>query len=157
MGLGVNTMARLRIPPFRWIGSLVLLLAVLVTGGALAAWKFDALQAAAAASMNQPEPMEFVTVAVARPREHRQTATSVGTVLALQSITLRNELPGTVRQVNLAPGHIVEPGTVLVALDVSVEQAELKAQEAEAALAQTQLARVQRANQSNAVSQMEVD
>src|SRR2546425_7061436 len=35
----------------------------------------------------------------------RPTTTSVGTVLALNSITLRNELSGTVRQVMLAPGR----------------------------------------------------
>ncbi len=38
------------------------------------------------------------------------------------------------------PGQIVEAGTVLVALDVSVEEAELRAQEAQAALAETTLA-----------------
>ena len=85
--------------------------------------------------------MESVTVAVAKEIEHRQTTTSIGTVLALRSITLRNELPGTVRQVRLTPGQVVDAGMVLVALDVSVEEAELKAQEAQAALARTVLDR----------------
>ena len=40
-------------------------------------------------------------------------------------------------------GQIVEAGTVLVALDVSVEEAELQAQEAQAELAETQFARMQ--------------
>jgi membrane fusion protein (multidrug efflux system) len=62
----------------------------------------------------------------------------------MQSITLRNELPGTVRQVALEPGQIVEAGTVLVALDVAVEEAELRAQQAQAALAETVLARTRR-------------
>ena len=61
-----------------------------------------------AASANQPEPMESVTVAVAKEIEHRQTTTSIGTVLALRSITLRNELAGTVREVSLTPGQVVE-------------------------------------------------
>src|SRR5688572_21504195 len=119
------------------IASAVLLLTILGTGGGLAAWKFAALREAEAASANQPEPTESVTAAVAQERQHRPTATSIGTVLALRSITLRNELAGTVRRVNLTPGQIVEPGTVLVALDISVEESELKAQEAEAALAKT--------------------
>jgi membrane fusion protein, multidrug efflux system len=42
--------------------------------------------------------------------------------MALRSITLRNELSGTVRKVMLTPGQIVEAGTVLVALDVSVSR-----------------------------------
>ena len=83
--------------------------------------------------------------------------TSIGTVLATRSVTLRNELAGTVSQVNLTPGQIVEAGTVLVRLDVSVEAAELEAQQAQASLAQTILARSEQASQTNAVSAIEVD
>ena len=70
--------------------------------------------------------MESITVAVAREMDHRQTTTSIGTVLALRSVMLKNELAGTVREVRLTPGQIVEAGTLLVALDVSVEEAELQ-------------------------------
>jgi membrane fusion protein (multidrug efflux system) len=107
--------------------------------------------------MNQPEPMESVTAALAREVEHRQMATSIGTVLALRSITLRNELPGTVRYVSLTPGQIVNTGMVLVALDVSVEEAELKAQEAQAALARTVLDRRKNLRHDRATTQEEVD
>ena len=122
-----------------WIGSIFLVLFVLSLGIGLAAWKYESIQGDQATSAHQPEPMESVTVAVARAIDHRQTTTSIGTVLALRSVTLRNELAGTVRDVRLVPGQIVETGTLLVALDVSVEEAELKAQEAQAALAKTVL------------------
>ena len=140
-----------------WLAPTLLLLAVIATGGGLAWWKMTALKGAAAAASNQPEPVEAVMLAVAKERQHRRTSTSIGTVVALRSITLRNELAGTVRNVNLTPGQIVEAGTVLVALDVSVEEAELKAQEAEVALAQTLVERVNRAVLSRATSQMEAD
>jgi membrane fusion protein, multidrug efflux system len=140
-----------------WIGSVLLLVAVGGTGGGLAAWKYASIQQANAASARQPEPIESVTVAVAKAHEHRQTATSIGTVIALRSITLRNELPGTVRQVLFTPGQVVEGGTVLVTLDVSVEEAELKAQEAQAVVAETLLRRVQRASENRAASEAEVD
>ncbi|HET9396336.1 MAG TPA: efflux transporter periplasmic adaptor subunit, partial [Nitrospiraceae bacterium] len=140
-----------------WVGSVVLPVIVLLMGVGLAAWKYDAIQAGQAASASQPEPMETVTVALAKEIEHRQTTTSIGTVLALKSITLRNELAGTVREVRLSPGQIVEPGMVLVALDVSVEEAELKAQEAQAALAKTVLDRRQNLNHEMATTQEEVD
>jgi membrane fusion protein (multidrug efflux system) len=103
------------------------------------------------------EPIEMVTAAVATAREHRQTATSVGTVLALRSVDLRNEESGTVRRVALSPGRIVEAGEVLVALDVSVEEAELKAAEAQAALAQTILDRVHRLHAERAEAQSALD
>lgn len=140
-----------------WISSAVLLLGLAITGGGLVAWKRASIHRADAAAASQPEPMESVTLAVARERQYRPTTTSVGTVLALNSITLRNELPGTVRQVMLAPGRVVDAGTVLVALDVSVEEAELAAQQAQADLAETTLARLERLRADQATSQEEVD
>ncbi len=140
-----------------WIGSALLLVTVIGTGGSLGAWKYASIQEADAASANQPEPVALVRVAVAKKREHRETTISIGTVLALRSITLLNELPGTVRQVMFTPGQVVDAGTVLVALDVSVEEAALKAQEARAALAQTMLERMQRLSENRAVSETEVD
>jgi membrane fusion protein (multidrug efflux system) len=140
-----------------WTGSAVLLLVLAVTGGGLVAWKRASVHRADAAAARQPEPVESVTLAVARERQYRPTTTSVGTVLALTSVTLRNELAGTVRQVMLMPGHVIDAGTVLVALDVSVEQAELDAEIAQADLAATTLARLERLRQAEATSQEEVD
>jgi membrane fusion protein, multidrug efflux system len=139
------------------IATALLLGTVLATGAGLAAWKYSDIAAEEAASANQPEPMESITAAAATEREHRRTTTSIGTVLALRSITLKNELAGTVRRVGLVPGQIVEAGAVLVALDVSVEQAELEAQEAQAALAKTTLDRLEGLREHRATSQEEVD
>jgi membrane fusion protein, multidrug efflux system len=140
-----------------WIGSSLLVGTLAVTGLVLAAWKSSALKKSAAEAANQPEPMETATAAVAVSRDYRPTTTSIGTVLALRSITLENEVAGTVHEVRLTPGRIVEPGELLVALDVSVEQAELEAQKAQAALAQTTLDRMESLSKSQAVAQEEVD
>lgn len=130
---------------------------IIMSGVGLAAWKGASLQASSRASAIQPEPVEVVSAAVARERLHRPTVTAIGTVLALRSVTLRNEMAGTVRHVALSPGRVVEPGTVLVALDVSVEQADLRAREAQLALAETTLNRLQRLVERRAVSAEEVD
>ena len=140
-----------------WTGSAVLLATLAITAGGLVAWKRASVRRADAAAASQPEPIESITMAVARERQYRPTTTSVGTVLALTSITLRNELPGTVRQVMLTPGRVVDAGTVLVALDVSVEEAELEAETAQADLAATTLARLERLREAQATSQEEVD
>lgn len=139
-----------------WLSSL-LLFSIIAIGVSLGFWKYASVQASAEASARQPEPMESVMVAAARDIEHRQTTTSIGTVLALRSVMLKNELAGTVREVRLTPGQIVEAGTLLVALDISVEEADLKAQEAQAALAKTVLNRRQNLNQELATTQEEVD
>jgi membrane fusion protein, multidrug efflux system len=140
-----------------WIGSTLLLGTLALTGLALAAWKSSELKKSAAEAASQPEPMESATAAVAVPRAYRPTTTSVGTVLAMRSITLENEIAGTVRRIMLNPGQIVEAGALLVALDVSVEEAELEAQKAQAALAQTTLDRMESLSKSQAVAQEEVD
>jgi membrane fusion protein (multidrug efflux system) len=134
-----------------------LLLVVIGIAAGLGFYKYTTIQKAIAAAAEHPEPSETVTVAAAVEREHRRTTTAIGTVMALRSITLKNEVPGTVREARLTPGQIVEAGTVLVALDVSVEEAELKAQEAQLALANTVLARARRASQTVSVPQEEVD
>lgn len=141
----------------QWIGSLLLVGAVIVSGVLLSAWKQSSLAEAEAIAASQPEPAESVVTALVREHQHVRTTTSIGTVVALRSITVRNELPGTVRHVALEPGKIVEAGTVLVALDVSVEEADLQALQAQAELARTQFARMQRMSQHRAASEMEVD
>ena len=140
-----------------WIKPALLLGSVIACGVLLAAWKHSAMQNSQAASANQPEPMEVVTAAVAKQLDHRPTTTSIGTVLALRSITLRNELAGTVSQARLTSGQIVEAGALLVLLDVSVEEAELKAQEAQATLAKTVLTRRQHLSRDLATAEEEVD
>src|SRR5438477_2529237 len=140
-----------------WTGSAVLLATLALTAGSLVAWKRASARKADAAAASQPEPVESVTLAVAREREYRPTTTSVGTILALNSITLRNELPGTVRRVAPVPGQVVETGAVLVSLDVSVEEAELQAEQAQADLAATTLARLEVLREAKATPQGEVD
>jgi membrane fusion protein, multidrug efflux system len=98
------------------------LIGVIVAGAVvLGLWKHTSISAANAAAANQPEPMESVMATVAKERQHSPTTTVIGTVVALRSITLQNEVAGTVRRVALMPGQIVEPCSVLFALDVSVE------------------------------------
>jgi membrane fusion protein, multidrug efflux system len=139
------------------VGSALLLLTIVAIGAGLAASKRASLRESEAASANQPEPMESVTAAVATEREYRRTTSSIGTVLALRSITLRNELPGKVHRVALVPGQVVEADTVLVALDVSVEEAELEALEAQAILAETLLGRSQSLREQGVVAQTDLD
>lgn len=130
-------------------------LAVIAVG--LVGWKRGELAASQAAAASMPEPMEAVTTATATAHTFVRSTTSIGTVRALRSVTLRNELEGTVREAHLEPGSIVEQGTLLVALDVAVEQAELAAQEAQAKLAETLLGRVQRALDNKGASEIDVD
>ena len=141
----------------RPIASIVLVGALVVAAGGLAAWKHEALAADDEAALHRPEPTEAITVATAQARDFQRTTTAVGTVVALRSITLRNESAGKVASIALEAGQVVDAGTVLVALDVSVEQAELAAEQAEVALTQSLLDRVERASKDKGVSAADVD
>jgi multidrug efflux pump subunit AcrA (membrane-fusion protein) len=141
----------------RWVASAVLFLAVAGLGLGLSAWKRASLDAEAEAAASQPEPAQAIGAEPARARRHQPATTAIGTVLALRSITLENELAGTVRTVDLPVGGVVEAGAVLVALDVAVEEAELAALEAQADLAGTLLGRMQRAHEKNGASEADVD
>src|SRR5688500_6571311 len=141
----------------RGIAASVLLGVVLGSGVLLAAWKQDANQQAAAEAANQPEPVERIALAVAEARDHHATTTSIGTVLALRSITLKNEVSGTVTRTSLEPGKIVDAGTLLAALDTPVEQAELRALDAQARLTETMLQRREQLLKHAATTQDEVD
>jgi RND family efflux transporter MFP subunit len=141
----------------RGIAAFVLLGVVLGSGVLLAAWKQDANREAAAAASNQPEAVEYVTLAAAEAQEHHATTTAIGTVLALRSITLKNEVAGTVARAALKSGQVVEAGTVLVELDTSVEQAELRALQAQAKLSETMLERQERLLKYGAIPEDDVD
>jgi membrane fusion protein, multidrug efflux system len=136
---------------------LTLFLVLFALGGSLMGLKRLSVARAEAAAASQPEPAEVVEAAIAVEVEHGSTTSAIGTVVAMRSITLRNEMPGTVRFVRLDPGRIVEAGSVLVRLDVMLEEAELRALQAQAELAESTLARVQRMFDGRAASAIELD
>src|SRR5690349_3219418 len=141
----------------RAVAGFVLVGIVLGSGTLLASWKQAANREGAAAAAKQPEPVERVTIASAEVKEYHATTTAIGTVLALRSITLKNEVAGSVARASLKSGEIVEAGTVLVGLDASVEQAELRALEAQARLADTMSRRREELLKAGATTQDEVD
>jgi membrane fusion protein (multidrug efflux system) len=140
-----------------WIVSLTLIAALIAGGVGLAAWKRADIKKSMAAAAAMPEPAESIVTAPAGDADYRDSTVAVGTVLALRSITLRNEVSGTVVKADLTPGKIVEAGAVLVALDVSVEKAELRGQEAQVALAETTLKRMQRLSSEDAAPVVDLD
>lgn len=141
----------------RILASLMLLLLLGGTAFALWWWKRNQHEAAVAAAQQTPEFSFAVEPTEVRQRPYARTTTAIGTVRALQSITLRNELPGTVNTVGLQSGQVVEAGAMLVEFDVSVETAELQALEAEARLAESMLGRMEQALKDQGASAADVD
>jgi len=139
-----------------FIGSFgVFVVALLVCVG-LAAIKY--YQVSQLSSQGPPPEMPTaVELYTAQSVQFRTKSIAVGTVVAPQSIILSNEVPGTVSSARLSPGAIVDPGTVLVELDSSVEKAQLNSALAAAAMAQSRYQRVKEAQQNGALTELELD
>jgi len=92
----------------------------------------------AAAALAAPPP-EAVSTAHVEASEWQPTLDAVGSVTAVQGVTLNAEVAGTIQRISFESGANVQAGDVLVELDTSVEQAQLQSALATQALARINL------------------
>src|SRR5687768_11753425 len=102
-------------------------------------------------------PPTTVTSASAEQGKWENSFSSTGSVAAVQGVTIGAELPGKVVKIAFESGAPVKAGDVLVQLDVSTEEAQLRAAEATAALAKANLERARDLRKSNTNSLAELD
>jgi membrane fusion protein (multidrug efflux system) len=72
-------------------------------------------------------------------------------------VTLSPEIAGTVREIAFESGVVVSKGDLLIRLDTSSEEAQLRASEAQLELARLSLVREQKLREQNMVAQSELD
>ena len=138
----------------RMILTLVILVAVV---GALGFVKFKQIQIAIAEGAAFQPPPEAVTTVVAREEEWPATLSAIGTVAAVQGVTVSADLPGIVDRISFESGRAVQAGDVLVQLDTRQERAQLAAVEAQRDLARVDFGRMQDLLQERVVSRAEYD
>jgi membrane fusion protein (multidrug efflux system) len=100
----------------------------------------------------QPPP-EAVTTIVAHQEEWSASVSSIGTVAAVQGVTVSADLPGTVERFAFESGTAVREGEVLALLDTRQEQAQLTAAEAQRDLARLNFERMQGLLNERVISQ----
>lgn len=105
-------------------------LAAFVILAALGAWWLARDKSPQAAAKAGPAPVP-VTAAVVEKRDVPVTLRVNGTVTALQSVDLRSQVTGTVREVHIREGQAVAKGDLLVSLDSRAEEANLRKAEAQ--------------------------
>ena len=132
----------------------VLILLSLVFGG-IFYWKQQQQQVAA--QMRQPPPPASVAVTEVRNESWQPRLKAVGTVSATQGIFVTNEVAGIVREILFASGQKVEAGEVLVRLEDSVDEADLRGLQAERDLARIKFKRLAKLVQDRSVSQSDYD
>jgi membrane fusion protein (multidrug efflux system) len=120
---------------------ILMLLAMALFLSAIGFVKYRQIQAATSQSASYQPPPEAVTTIVAKQEPWEQTLGSIGTVSAINGVTVTADLPGVVEQISFESGRSIRQGEVLVKLDTRQEEAQLTAAEAQRDLDDLNLAR----------------
>jgi membrane fusion protein (multidrug efflux system) len=119
--------------------------------------KYRQIDAAVKNAANFQPPPEAVTTIVAQQEQWPATLTAIGTVVAVQGVTVAADLPGVVDRIDFDSGKSVHQGDVLVELDTRQERAQLTAAEAQRDLARVNFDRLQGLVKDGVISQAEYD
>ena len=136
---------------------IVMLIVTLVIVAGLGFVKFQQIQTAIAQGAAFQPPPEAVTTVVAQQEEWPATLRAIGTMAAVQGVTVSADLPGTVERIFFDSGRAVRAGEVLAILDTRQEKAQLATIEARRELAQLTFTRVQELLKENVISKAEFD
>ena len=135
---------------------LAVVILLLITGGlvGIKALQVNKLMQAGKSFAVPPESVSSTTV---RKLKWQETLIAIGSVVAVQGVTISPELAGTVREIAFESGAAVSKGDLLVRLDTTSEEAQLRAIEAQLDLARINLDREQKLREQNMVSQSDLD
>ena len=132
-----------------------LLIALVAIAGPLLLIKRSQFKAMASAPMFMPPTT--VTAAPVSSQRWENTVQATGSLVPVQGVTVGAEVAGKVVKILFEAGATVKAGDILVALDISTEEAQMKAAEATAALARANLQRARDLRESNTNSPAELD
>jgi membrane fusion protein (multidrug efflux system) len=133
------------------------LIAVVILVAGLAAVKALQFRAMGEQAKKAVPPPEIVTTAAARSHFWETSLTAVGSLVAVQGVTVMAELPGKVVEIAFKPGTKAAKGELLIRQDVSSEEAQLAGATAQAKLARTVLNRNTQLLPDRIVSQADYD
>jgi membrane fusion protein, multidrug efflux system len=102
-------------------------------------------------------PPAIVTTASIRADSWETLLTAVGSLEAVQGVTVTAELSGKVVSINFESGTTAKAGDLLVQQDTASETAQLRAAEATATLARLNLERAKKLRPDNVISQSDLD
>ena len=130
---------------------------VLLVAGALVTVKALQIKKLGEMGKSFAPPPESISSAVVREEDWQGTLTAIGWVTAVQGVSVTTEIPGTVREIAFESGAVVAKDDLLVRLDTSSEEAQLRALEAQVEWARVSLDRQRALRQQNMVSQSDLD
>lgn len=134
---------------------LVTLLLVVIFGG-IFGWKYYSGMKMAA-MMSAPPPPAVIASAVVEAQSWQPFLHAVGSVTAVQGIYVTTEVAGQVDRITATSGQTVNAGDLLLQLDDSVDEADLKGLIAQRKLAQLQFERNRKLLKDKSVSRSDYD
>lgn len=138
----------------RWISSILIVFVVITSLGFV---KYQQIMAAIAFGESFPEPSASIASTLTESLPYARSTKVIGQLRATQELMVRNEYPGEITYVGFQPGDIVQQGQVLVGIDTSIEEADLKAAKSRLKLAELTHSRMKKLLAQNRVSEDEVD
>jgi membrane fusion protein (multidrug efflux system) len=109
----------------------------------------------AAKSFSQPP--ETVSSAIVTEEKWQTTLAAIGSVTAVEGVNVTTEVAGLVREISFESGATVDKGAILVRLDTSSEEAQLRSIQSQLELARINLERERTLRSENMVSQSDLD
>ena len=134
-----------------------MLAAIAVVIAALATVKFHQIKVAIAQASSFQPPPEAVTTVVAKRQAWPDTLEAIGSVAAVQGVTVAADQPGLVDRIAIDSGRTVRAGEVLVELDTRQEKAQLAAAVAQLELSRLNLERARGLADEGIVSRADYD
>jgi membrane fusion protein (multidrug efflux system) len=134
-----------------------MLAVVLVVVGGLGFVKYKQIETSIQGFRNFQPPPTAVTTIVARRENWPSTLDAIGTVVAVQGVTVSADLPGIVDRIGFDSGKPVHQGDVLVELDTRQERAQLAAAIAQRDLAKVNFERLQGLVKEGVIPQADYD
>lgn len=135
----------------------VTLLVSLAILGAIFGYKYATIRKAMAAQAHLPMPTVAVAVAIPKQEVWPVTFSAVAALQSSEGVTVKTELAGLVKRVAFTSGATVAAGDLLVELDASREEAQLKGLDASVRLAQLSLNRARDLREKSTNSQADLD
>src|SRR5215469_10035898 len=133
------------------------IVALLVIVGALAGTKVLQIKTLMAAGKAYVQPPESISTAIAHEEKWQGTFQAIGSITAFQGVTVTPEIAGTIREIAFESGAVVTNGQLLIRLDTSSEEAQLRSLEAQEDWAKITLERNQKLREQNMISQSDFD
>lgn len=140
-----------------WKRMLLMLALVVVAIALIGFMKYRSIMAGKAMGEKYAKPPTAVTTVTVQAQTWQPVLVAVGSLRAVQGVTISTDLAGIVSEIAFESGTPVKKGALLVKLDSQQEQAQLRSSEARLTLAQSEIQRKRDLVEKQTIAASELD